>query len=296
MSQPLLSTAELILLREQARYLLRPAAARTLSLLAGPHPSRNRGQGLEAEDIRPYQSGDDIRHVDWRATARAGRPYSRVFREERLQLRLLAVDRHAGMNFGTQGALKAAVAARVAALLGFATLATQGSIAGMTLETPPHYFAPGRSENGLLVLLGAIARPLPETGAALPPHTVLDQIAAAAPKRAEIVIISDCHGWHETAALTPRLAQLTARHALHVIQVIDAGEQQLPALGRLRLASPYSGATTVIDSNDAQLRQRYAATMSQRQQAISELLQRHGVTHQRVYTAQDTWRQLLSAA
>src|SRR6478672_2557787 len=91
-------------------------------LLAGRHPSRVRGRGLAFEELRAYVAGDDIRSIDWRVTARAGKPFVRVYSEEKDRPALILVDQRINMFFGSRLAMKSVAAAKVAALVAWRIL------------------------------------------------------------------------------------------------------------------------------------------------------------------------------
>jgi uncharacterized protein (DUF58 family) len=100
------------------------------SILAGRHASRVRGRGLEFEELRPYLPGDDIRSMDWRSTARMGKPYVRVYTEEKDRPALVVVDQRINMFFGTRRALKSVAAAEAAALCAWRILAVGDRVGG----------------------------------------------------------------------------------------------------------------------------------------------------------------------
>jgi uncharacterized protein (DUF58 family) len=100
------------------------------SILAGRHASRVRGRGLEFEELRPYLPGDDIRSMDWRSTARMGKPYVRVYTEEKDRPALVVVDQRINMFFGTRRALKSVAAAESAALCAWRILALGDRVGG----------------------------------------------------------------------------------------------------------------------------------------------------------------------
>ena len=106
---------DLIALRFPARQLRLARRNRALSVLAGPNKSNFRGRGIDFEEVRSYQPGDDIRSIDWRVTARTGSAHTKLFREERERAVMLAVDVGAHMQFGTRGTFKNIQAARAAA-------------------------------------------------------------------------------------------------------------------------------------------------------------------------------------
>src|SRR5215475_11610676 len=108
------------------------------SLLSGRHASRLRGRGLEFEELRRYCEGDDVRAIDWRATARLGEPQLRVYTEERDRPVILLVDQRFGMFFGSCGAMKSVVAAEAAALAAWRVTSLGDRVGGIVF-----------SENGL---------------------------------------------------------------------------------------------------------------------------------------------------
>ncbi|MCC6303341.1 MAG: DUF58 domain-containing protein, partial [Gammaproteobacteria bacterium] len=150
---PLLDAEEFERLRQLAlHYRSRSGRARQ-SPGPGRHHTATRGQGIELHDVRPYQPGDDVRHMDWRATARSGRPITKVFVEEHARRLFLFVDRRPGMMFGTRRELKAATAARAAALLAFSALAEREPVAGLVFGEEIGHHAPAYSPEGVLPLL-----------------------------------------------------------------------------------------------------------------------------------------------
>lgn len=110
------SLAQLMALEFKARDLSFLARQPQGSILAGNHASRLRGRGLNFDELRRYQPGDDLRHLDWRASLRTGKPVVRTFTEERDRPALIVVDQRMSMFFGSQRSFKSAVAAELAAL------------------------------------------------------------------------------------------------------------------------------------------------------------------------------------
>ena len=292
MQQPsLLTTHDLELLRLQAQSLLQGRTSGS-SPLSGEHRSLYRGTGMELDELRVYQQGDDVRHIAWRASARSNLPITKVFRAERQQRVLLLVDQHPGMNFATQGELKAVVAARATALLTFAVLAQQGEVGGVVAQQQLHHFGYSNRLDHGLALIGAACNTPPQTNNTTVTE-LLKQTQRISGRGDSVFIIGDFSRWNES--LTAPLMQLSEWRQLSAIQIIDRGEQTLPAIGKLRLRSPYSGAEVIIDSNNSTLRQQYAAAMQQRQQQIESLLQRCGVKHIQLHTDDDIYKRLAAA-
>ncbi len=297
---PLLGPAELEQLREIAlrrrsrRYRTFPAAAGT-----GPRPTHWHGQGMELHDARPYQPGDDIRHLDWRATARSGKPVSKLFVEERARALFLLIDRRPSMMFGTRRELKAATAARVAAILAFSALAEREPVSGVVLdERGGRYFPPTRTIDGVLsLLLAAAAAPqLPRHGAASPaPAVVADVLPGLLATGTTCCLISDFEtvlaGDADLADLLPHqtAAQAAERVAL---RITDIAERRLPNAGVLRLAAPGGGASALIDTGDPELRRRLRAAILERDRRLRDACRRHGVTLLEIHNDADLPAQL----
>ena len=154
---------ELVALRGAAHGLSFHAHRPALAQLQGGHRSAQRGRGLEFEEVRLYAPGDDARSIDWRVTARRGKPHSRMFREERERPVWIVADLHAGLFFGSRRQFKSAVLLRAAALLGWVA-AVGGDRVGAVIAdgaTEPTILPPRGREAGVLPMLDALVRAQP---------------------------------------------------------------------------------------------------------------------------------------
>ena len=195
------------------------------SLLAGRHASRIRGRGLDFEELRGYLPGDDPRSIDWKVTARAGKPYVRVFTEERDRPAILVVDQRINMFFGSQVAMKSVVAARLAALGAWRVFDQGDRVGGLVfddhdiLEVRPH-----RSRARVMQILQAVVDKnralradleVEPNGAML--NKVLERVVRTAHHDYLVTVISDFHGADdETQRLLTRLAEHNDVLAAHL--------------------------------------------------------------------------------
>lgn len=293
MPAALLSAKELWEVHEQVQRSRLTLGSSEQHLAGGWHRSSARGSGLELEDIRNYQPGDDMRHIHWRVTARANAPMTKVFREERQNEILLLVDRGPTMHFGTRKELKATTAARAAAMLAFAAMQGRDRVAGMIWEaTGTAVFPPATTPENILPLLHAAAAPLPEKN---PNYSWnrggwQQQLQCLTPRTRHIFLISDFY--HLDEAQSKLLRALAERARIVAIQVLDPAEEQLAAGGRMRFTSPHTGRTGVIDTDDPKLRESYQRARAERLNTISQLLAAARVTQLRMYTNQDTLQAL----
>jgi uncharacterized protein (DUF58 family) len=287
---PLLTIAELERLQRQTLQFQARRRRAAASRFAGPAPSVFRGRGMELEDLRAYQPGDDVRHMEWRATARSGRPITKVFREERQRLAYLVIDRGPTMAFGTRREIKAATAARIAALLAFSALARQERVAGLICDGGGEQSFPAtRTLDGALRLLRAAIAPVDTSAEHSKMTASLQRLDRAAERGSAIYLISDFHDLD--ARHLPVLRHLGERCDLTALQVIDPAEEQLGDAGRLRLRGP-DGRVHIVDSGDARLRERYAAATAERRKELKRLLHAASVGLVRVSTQDDVLPQV----
>lgn len=153
------SLEALLRLKGQARGFSFLPRQPVTSLLAGRHSSRLRGRGLDFEELRQYHQGDDIRTMDWRATARLRSPHVRVYTEERERPVLLVVDQRRPMFFGSRRAMKSVVAAEIAALGAWRALASGDRVGGIVFNDNEIVdLSPHRSQTRVLRLLHEVVR------------------------------------------------------------------------------------------------------------------------------------------
>ncbi len=150
------SLASLLALRRGGEQLNLPAR-HIASPRSGQYLSPLKGRGMEFDEVRPYQQGDDVRAIDWRVTARTGRAHTKQFREERERPGLLWLDLRPGMMFATRGAFKAVRAAQAAALAGWAAVARGDRLGGLIVSGEAHLeLRPRRGTKPLLHFLSRI--------------------------------------------------------------------------------------------------------------------------------------------
>lgn len=205
------------------------------SLLSGRHASRLRGRGLSFEELRVYRPGDDIRSMDWRATARLRQPYVRVFSEERDRPTMLLVDQRSFMFFGSSRATKSVLAAEMAALAAWSVLSKGDRIGAVLLgEGELVEIRPQRSRATVLRILGELARlngALPTPLSRRSPEfalAALKRVRRMAPHDALILTVTDAQGLddREGARL---LTQLAEHNDVIATFVYDPLESELPA-------------------------------------------------------------------
>ena len=263
---------------------------RVEGLLEGDYRSRMLGRGTELAQIRLYEpETDDVRHIDWKVTARTGLTHTRVHLAERVLVTWIVLDTSPSMDFGTTERRKADVAEGVALALGYAA-SRRGNKLGVvvcaaegTSIVPPRQGRPGML--GLLrALRGEAAMSDPTTlGGAL------RRSGKLARQRSLVVVVSDFRGSREWRG---PLLELAGRHELIAVEIRDPREQELPDVGELRLVDPETGRQLRVDTASAVIRRRFAAAADKERRELAALLAAGGARHVVLSTEGDWLRRL----
>ena len=268
------SVRELIALRAHAGR--RPSAA-GYALAPGTHVSPERSRGMEFAETRPYQSGDDARALDWRQTARRGRPYTKLFQQEHERPLQLLVDLGPSMRFGTRVAFKSVVAARAAALLAWHALSSGDRVGALVWNGGDlQVIGPQSRQHGVLALLGCLAG-VSATAPATPASSLvapLHALARGLRPGSLIIILSD---FSTLDAEVERLIMGLARSAeLRLLHVYDSFEAEAPPPGRYQVTDGQRSLS--LDLRAATARSVYAQAFAAHRLALEGLARRSGAT------------------
>ncbi len=215
--------------------------------------SRFFGRGLEFEELRAYQPGDDIRTIDWRATARTGKPHVKKYREERQRVLMLMLEMRDSMLFGTEETTKCAQAVRIAALLAFAMHRGHDRTGALVwgdfgcLVIPP-----STAGNTMNRLLDALSGKLPDTGDA-DWNRHLDMM----PRGRRLAFISDYMHW--SADDWRLMGRIRRRHEVCAVHVRDPREETMPDIGLARITDVRGKDLVLVDTGNKVSRDAYAA-------------------------------------
>ncbi len=234
---------------------------RALSLSTGSSKSNFRGRGIDFEEVRGYQPGDDIRTIDWRVTARTGTPHTKIFREERERPVLIVTDQRNRMFFGSRQQFKSVLACRCSALLAWAALKQGDRIGGLVFSDTEHQeVRPKRSRRSVLSLLSNLSqynRGLP-TGSTTPASESFSQalieLRRIARPGSSIYFVSDLCGAESDSALE-HLYQLSRHTEISALHCSDPLEAELPEVGLYRVSN--GSQETDLFTGNKLLRQQY---------------------------------------
>ena len=264
------SLPELIALRDRVRGW--PPAQRGAASVAGPAPSPFRGRGMEYAESRPYAAGDDARHIDWRLTARSGKPHTKLFQAERERITLVVADTAPQLYFGTRVRFKSVQAARAGAVAAWAAQRRGdriGALRGTSSEPP---IMPGGGSRGALRTLDALVRWYAQPPAA---DLGLDHALATATSLlhpgASLIVLADAASLADVAQ--GRLAALAVHHDLLAVLLTDPLEMQPP---RERLPFALGDARMEFDLDSTVARARWRHVFADEVQAQTQRLQGMG--------------------
>jgi uncharacterized protein (DUF58 family) len=259
-------------------------ANRTVNdLMAGQYKSVFRGRGMEFDEVREYQPGDDIRTIDWNVTARTGTPFIKRFCEERELTVLLLVDVSASGIFGSTRQSKMDLTVEVAAMLMFSALKNNDKVGLITFcDKVIDYFPPRKGKSNLLKLIRhliAAESVTRETNLAV----ALDYLNRVQKRRAVVFLMSDFLA--PSARQTMTVAN--KRHDLIAVTVSDPREQTLPDVGFITLQDAETGEIVELDTRQAQVRAMFESHSSKRTDALSQTLKKAGVDQLDIQTDED---------
>ncbi len=265
------------------------------SVLNGRHSSKLRGRGLNFEELRDYLSGDDVRSIDWKVTARTGQPHVRVFTEERDRPTLVVVDQRMSMFFGSEHNMKSVTAAECAALAAFGVLGQGDRVGGIVFgDTLRAEVRPARSRNALNQFLAALSDanqllgPEAPNVASQPINAVLQAVARIAPRNHLVIVLSDFDVVDEQ---TSKLISGLSRHNDLILGLVtDPFADDLPEGVRLVISD--GSLQAAIDTGDRQVHGELKKFAKGRLATIADWQRRYGVPVLPLSAAEDSLSQM----
>jgi uncharacterized protein (DUF58 family) len=250
---------------------------------SGEYLSSFKGQGLDFDDFREYQHGDEVRFIDWNVTARMGMPFIRKFREEREMSVVLAVDVSGSADYGSVSMSKREIAAEAAAVLGFSAIGNGDKVGLLIFAGEPLLFVPpAKGSRHLLRMIREIlvARPL-RSGTSV--ESACDFLVKTLRRKSLVFMISD----FQSDPLDKPLGKLSRKHETVALRVSDPLEAELPRAGRVVMIDPETGNSIQVNTNSKALREAYAKHSAWRNELARGLFKKHGVDAAELNTHSD---------
>lgn len=223
--------------------------------VAGQYHSSFKGRGMEFEEVRNYEIGDDVRAIDWNVSARCGQLFVKVFREERELTVMLLADLSRSHQFGTFHQLKQELAAEVCATLAFSAIRNNDKIGMISFtEEVEKYVPPRKGPRHVLRLIRDLLYFEPR-GKGTDLAAALDHLNRVTRRRCVVFLVSDfqARGYERALQVAGR------RHDLIPVTITDPREVELPDVGLIELVDAETGKVVQVDTSDSRLRKHYAA-------------------------------------
>jgi len=272
---------------KKIRYIQIYTSKAVNDVLAGEYHSVFKGQGMEFDEVRAYQPGDDIRTIDWNVTARTGHPYVKRYVEEREITVFFLVDLSRSGSFGSREKLKNEVAAEFCALLAFSAIKNNDKVGLIVFtDTIQLFIPPAKGTSHVLRLIrellffepGKIRK---KTGTDI--ALALDYLGRVLHKRGVVFLVSDFLDQN----FEKPLRVLARRHDLIAVTVSDPRELTLPDVGLLEIQDAETGEIVVIDTGSKTVRSRYTHLAEEKNRALSDLFQSTGIDQIQLLTDRD---------
>lgn len=251
--------------------------------LAGEYESLFKGRGMEFQEVREYQVGDDIRTIDWNVTARAGDPYVKLFKEERELTVMFLVDLSASGSFGSTRQVKNEAAAEICALLAFSAIKNNDKVGLIVFTDRVEMFIP--PEKGTTHVLRLIRELLNFKPAEGKTDLVegMDYLGRVLHKKSVVFLISD----FQSKGFENQLRILGKRHDLIAVSITDPREISMPDIGLIQLEDAETGEMITIDTGSSSFRNRYNQLGNSRMEELKKLFRSMDVDHIDIRTGED---------
>ena len=251
--------------------------------LAGNYHSVFKGRGMNFDEVREYQPGDEIRAIDWNVTARMGNAFVKKYTEERELTVILVVDVSASGNFGSVSQSKRELAAEVACLLAFSAIRNNDKVGLLLFTDRVELFIPpkkGRSHTLRIIREILFFQPL---GRGTEPALALDYLNKVVTRRAVVFFVSD----FQTNDFSRELSISGRRHDFIAVHVQDEREKVLPNIGIITLEDAETGEQIEINTADRHTRERFSANAEIEQATLKRVLRRSNIDTISLRTGED---------
>jgi len=282
-----METADLI---SQVRRIEIKTRGLSNNIFAGEYHSAFKGRGMAFSEVREYQYGDDVRDIDWNVTARLGKPYVKVFEEERELTVILMIDVSGSLDFGTSKQTKRQLATEIAATLAFSAIQNNDKI-GVIFFTDrvEKFIPPKKGRKHILYIIRELLNFEPvssrtDVGAAV------EFMTNAIKKRCTVFILSD---FFDKCDFTSQLTIANRRHDVVALQIYDQRLTELPNIGIIKVRDAETGAETYIDTSSQRTRREHHEWWVRNQVLLRNIFTKSSVDNISIRTDEDFVKSLM---
>lgn len=250
---------------------------------AGSYHTNFKGRGMAFSEVREYQTGDEVRTIDWNVTARLGNPYIKVFEEEREISLMLLADISASGNFSSKSDTKRDIITYISAIIAFSASQNQDKT-GLLLfsDKVERYIVPKKGKSHILRIIRDLIEVKPEsnkTDIAKALSYTLNMLK----KRSIVFILSD----FMDSNFEKQMEICAAKHETIAIRVYDPAEEKLPRMGMVNVKDAETGKVYLLDTNSAKLRRNYAENMENRREYLRGFFAKNKIAYIEISTEDD---------
>ena len=263
-------------------------------IFAGKYHTAFRGRGMSFSEVREYRAGDDVRDIDWNVTARSSKPHIKIYEEERELTMMLLVDVSGSRMFGSTERMKKNVITEIAAVLAFSAAQNNDKVGCIFFSDKVEKFIPPKKgKSHILMIIRELISFEPESSRTAISEAVR-YLTNVNKKRCTTFILSDfMNAPRDKAPLEDALKIAGSKHDLVGIRVYDRREAELPDVGIVELQDAETGGKVWLDTSSRSVREHYARSWEERNEAINELLRRNRIDTAMISTDGDYVAELI---
>ena len=277
-------------LLQQVRKIEIKARGLSNNVFAGEYHSAFRGRGMAFSEVREYQYGDDVRDIDWNVTARLGKPYIKVFEEERELTVMLLVDVSGSLDFGSQIQTKRQMATEIAATLAFSAIQNNDKIGVIFFSDKIEKFIPPKKgRKHILFIIRELLSFTPESNRT-DIGMAIEYMTNAIKKRCTVFLLSD---FFDHKDYTNELTIANRRHDVVAVQIYDQRMTELPNVGIVKMRDSESGEDILVDTSSKEIRRAHHEWWIQYQAWLKNIFTKSNVDSVSVRTDEDFVKALL---
>ncbi len=265
---------------------------------SGDLSSTQQGSGIDFSETRPYQPGDEPRHINWRATARTGKPQVRVFHKDLSPQCYFLIDRRASMRFGTRSRLKVTQAARLSIFLASWEAQAGTELGALILNETPKWQTATNGQQGIyqLAKFASLAAPPLDIHSTFSLKRALSLLTKQIPQGSHVYLLSDFYDLNNE--MQAQLYELGQQHRVLAIHIYDAAERQLSNAGHLNLCwGEQHGleSNSLVDTGSHKIQKAYQFSFNERQQNIKQRCKKSGIHFISICSQTDNLAEALQA-
>ena len=259
-------------------------------IFAGEYHTAFKGTGMAFSEVREYQSGDDIRSIDWNVTARYNTPFVKIFEEEREMTVMLLIDVSASGDFGTNKQYKKDLATEIAAVLAFSAIKNNDKVGVIFFsDRIEKFIIPKKGKSHILRIIREIVSLKPDSKGT-DVSMALEYFNSVIKKRSICFLLSD----FTSTPFSKPLKIASKKHDIVGVRIHDKRESEIPNIGLVPMQDMETDKLVYVDTSDKEIRLNYSKTRSQKIKELNKIFETNGVDLVQISTGEDYVKPLVN--